>query len=36
MEDDWGLMGVLEEQLAQDIDHDRQGNKGQCSDRAKV
>lgn len=22
VEDDWGLVGVLEEQLAQDIDHD--------------
>lgn len=26
VEDDWGLVRVLEQQLAQNIDHDRQGD----------
>ena len=33
VEDDWGLVRVLEQQLAQNIDHDRQGDKRQRANR---
>lgn len=33
VENDGGLVGVLEQELAQDIDHDGQGNERQCADR---
>lgn len=35
VEDDWGLVGVLEEQLAQHIDHDGQCDERQCANRDK-
>lgn len=35
MEDHGRLMRVLEQQLAQDIDDDRQGDEGQCADRSQ-
>lgn len=35
VEDDWGLVGVLEEQLAQHINHDGQGKERQCANGDK-